>query len=336
MRFFAIAISLFLFASSAVAVEVVLRDTIGPDGSNTSDTNSMYAHTNLDSAAFSSPGVRVTNTSSKVGDLKEVRTVVLVEESTGNPSNDLQRAKQIAIQFHAWQDGLEGTGDTFDEAPWSGQASLLIDYASNASLEVLSTGNSNGYDTFLLTIDVTSLDIELHPGQEIVFSTVQTEFVLQPDVILMSFSRSFYQVDDNFVEDIYQSITTRLEHRPGYVLSQLEVNGFNYGAYASIEFLEADFDSDGDVDGDDFLEWQSNFGSSGNAPWESGDGDGDGDTDGDDFLVWQSQFGMTLDDLGAAGNAAGAVPEPSACVLLLTLAASFRIWVARTVGRERR
>ena len=51
-----------------------------------------------------------------------------------------------------------------------------------------------------------------------------------------------------------------------------------------------DFDFDGDVDGDDFLLWQSNFGGDGPV----GDADQDGDVDGDDFLLWQSNFGSSL------------------------------------------
>ena len=70
----------------------------------------------------------------------------------------------------------------------------------------------------------------------------------------------------------------------------------------------ADFDDDGDVDGDDFLAWQASFGVDG-----GGDADGDGDTDGDDFLTWQAEFG------GGAG--AFTVPEPSASLLTLAVLA---------------
>ncbi len=68
-----------------------------------------------------------------------------------------------------------------------------------------------------------------------------------------------------------------------------------------------DFDTDGDVDGDDFLIWQAGFNVD-----DRGDADWDGDTDGDDFLIWQSQFG--------SGSGAGAVvPEPSSMALLFAL-----------------
>ena len=41
-----------------------------------------------------------------------------------------------------------------------------------------------------------------------------------------------------------------------------------------------------------------------------GDADGDGDVDGDDFLTWQSQFGNVA---GSGSNTA--VPEPAAAML---------------------
>ena len=75
---------------------------------------------------------------------------------------------------------------------------------------------------------------------------------------------------------------------------------------------EADFDKDGDVDGDDFLIWQTGFGTATGATSNTGDADGDGDVDGDDFLVWQTQFNQ----FPGTGGGSSAVPEPSAAVLL--------------------
>ena len=48
-----------------------------------------------------------------------------------------------------------------------------------------------------------------------------------------------------------------------------------------------------------------------------GDADMDGDVDGDDFLIWQSNFGTS-----AAGDATVAIPEPSALLLLGSLGLS--------------
>jgi autotransporter-associated beta strand protein len=77
--------------------------------------------------------------------------------------------------------------------------------------------------------------------------------------------------------------------------------------------VPGDFDADGDVDGADFVAWQTNFPISSGATLGQGDADGDGDVDGADFVVWQTNFPHT------AGPAA--VPEPAAFALALTAGA---------------
>lgn len=52
-----------------------------------------------------------------------------------------------------------------------------------------------------------------------------------------------------------------------------------------------DFDGDHDVDGADFVVWQTNFSKANGATRSQGDADGDGDVDGADFVVWQTHFG---------------------------------------------
>jgi hypothetical protein len=65
-----------------------------------------------------------------------------------------------------------------------------------------------------------------------------------------------------------------------------------------------DFDSDGDVDGADFVAWQTNFPKETGATLAQGDADADGDVDGADFVVWQTNFPFT------PGPGASPVPEP--------------------------
>jgi len=69
--------------------------------------------------------------------------------------------------------------------------------------------------------------------------------------------------------------------------------------YAVQSQFDADFDNDGDVDGNDLAKWRTDFGAN-----PGSDADGDGDSDGADFLIWQAQFGAT--GLGSIT----AVPEP--------------------------
>jgi hypothetical protein len=75
----------------------------------------------------------------------------------------------------------------------------------------------------------------------------------------------------------------------------------------------ADFDDDGDVDGDDFLAWQRHVGGPGDL--SDGDADGNGQVTSDDLAVWKEQFG------GAAAAAHGAaVPEPASVGVCLLAA----------------
>jgi hypothetical protein len=75
--------------------------------------------------------------------------------------------------------------------------------------------------------------------------------------------------------------------------------------------VPGDFDSDGDVDGADFVAWQTHFPTPFGATLADGDADGDGDVDGADFVVWQTNFPFTPAPGGSP------VPEPGACILLL-------------------
>jgi hypothetical protein len=80
--------------------------------------------------------------------------------------------------------------------------------------------------------------------------------------------------------------------------------------------VDADFNNSGSVDGHDFLIWQRNVGLSSGATNAQGDTDANGAVNGADLANWRSRFGLP-----AAGASVGAVPEPSAGMLLLTAAA---------------
>ncbi len=79
----------------------------------------------------------------------------------------------------------------------------------------------------------------------------------------------------------------------------------------AITFLEADFNTDGNVDDQDLAIWQAAFGVNATA-----DANGDGTSDGADFLVWQQQVGSTPPFVSSQS-----VPEPSSCILLILAAA---------------
>ena len=72
---------------------------------------------------------------------------------------------------------------------------------------------------------------------------------------------------------------------------------------------DADFDADNDVDGADFLAWQSKFGTSG----PLGDANGDGNVNGSDLSAWNGQYGSG----GASVGSTTAIPEPNGAILML-------------------
>ncbi len=76
--------------------------------------------------------------------------------------------------------------------------------------------------------------------------------------------------------------------------------------------LNADFDSDKDVDGSDFLIWQRGFGILSGAARNDGDANGDGLVNEADLDLWRNQFSTS-----ASQSATTTVPEPPTLLLLL-------------------
>ena len=84
------------------------------------------------------------------------------------------------------------------------------------------------------------------------------------------------------------------------------------GTLAEPEYFEADFNEDGDVDGDDLVAWRAGFSMSGDAGHMHGDADGDADVDGADFLTWQRQVGNS-----STVAATAKIPEPASKLMLV-------------------
>ncbi len=96
---------------------------------------------------------------------------------------------------------------------------------------------------------------------------------------------------------------------------------------ANVSFFDADFDEDGDVDGNDLTRWQANYDTG--STHMQGDADDDGDVDGRDFLIWQRQFGLGL-PLTAASRS---IPEPGTLSFCSALLCVFGL---RPLGRGKR
>ena len=111
--------------------------------------------------------------------------------------------------------------------------------------------------------------------------------------------------------DFVELSATQIDSGSPIRIEDTEFQAFPGGLFATLSSsdLVGDFDSDGDVDSDDLVQWQSDYGVNGDS-----DADGDGDTDGADFLAWQRNFGATT------STSALAVPEPSSLITLLLAA----------------
>jgi T5SS/PEP-CTERM-associated repeat protein len=82
-------------------------------------------------------------------------------------------------------------------------------------------------------------------------------------------------------------------------------DGYGYIETWGVSPPAGDFDSDYDVDGADFVAWQTHFPMESGATLADGDADSDGDVDGADFVLWQTNFSPP------ASAAAASVPEPT-------------------------
>jgi fibronectin-binding autotransporter adhesin len=88
----------------------------------------------------------------------------------------------------------------------------------------------------------------------------------------------------------------------------------------------ADFDIDGDVDGNDFLIWQRGLGIGAGATRQQGDANGDGAVNAADLALWQTQLGTP------AVGASGAVPEPASGWLILAAVGGVALTSRRRSG----
>jgi hypothetical protein len=102
----------------------------------------------------------------------------------------------------------------------------------------------------------------------------------------------------------------------GNQLGPRGVMDFQDVAFEIGPFVEqtADFDADGDADGQDFLSWQRTLGSTFD---HAADGNFDGRVDGADLAIWRQAFGRPA--------AAQAIPEPGSLILALLAIALRRL-----------
>lgn len=324
-RCLAASLCLLLLASPAFAVRtVVLRDTIGLDSSTSDGQPGATALTDRGGAG-AIPGVIFTAFDS--GTLQEARFVIFALDSLSLPVNDASRIlNEAGISFHIWKDGLLGTGDTFEAnpfgAPLEGAHSVVTVHnpADGTNLITVTPFGLTGppadpsrFTTYLVEVDLSSLHIQIQAGQEYVYNIVKDTSVFNPGTLEVRQSATSLSLP---FEDVWYT-SNDPQISPGYLQSQRSSSYSNFASSISLLTLEGDYNSDGVVDGRDFLVWQQCVGLEGGDPYRPGDGNGDGFVTAADLTVWQQQYGMTLADLDGPISPSSAVPEPSTAVLAL-------------------
>ena len=220
-------------------------------------------------------------------------------------------------------DGDHSLAITKPTAPWTWDARVVM---TGDPLQALQDALADNIDDYVLEIDVTYVAADLPSDLFSIDMHVSFESNLD------SWSQDWPHA--LITEPTDQTITVKIplnsfELTPGLTSANFHL-GFGGGwsgeatvyvdriALTDTTFVapeNADFDGDGDVDGQDFLVWQRGFGATGGLA--QGDADGSGEVDGADLAIWKSQFG-TPGGM-ATFNALSTIPEPGSCCLIVTV-----------------
>ena len=316
------------------AATIVQRDTIGPDSSWTDGMPGAAMVIN----SVSIPELVTAGGSKFVADnngiLQEAKFVVFASDSVG-PVNSTSFFDDFHLTFNLWNDGIQNGIDSFANNPvgtatnghvrevvWD--PSVGVTTASIAEFgHTGPPGNEFLHTTFLITVDLLGYDIPIENGREYVFNVVldiNAAPTLEVGIRLLGSTAVIENDEDVWFNSDIPTIT------PGFVNSQQNAGFELFGTYLSINTDSADFDTDTDVDGADFLAWQRGFGTTGGATKSQGDANDDGDVNALDLAVWEKQYGDVATPLAMSVT----VPEPTSAALLLM---SFTILITRRRSR---
>ena len=208
--------------------------------------------------------------------------------------------------------------------------SLSLDFGTvtlGASVPQFEFDIANLLDTSGFTARL-ELDSIVPNGDEARFNTNLTTFT-GSNALAAGAANSFFAALDTSNEGVFSASYTLNfsdEDLSGAIgLGSLTLNLTGTVEVASID--TADFDGDGNIDGQDFLIWQRGYRLTSTATLGDGDANGDGNVDEADLLVWQEQYGQPLGSVGAV-----TVPEPATGVLSIIMAGLVFASIQRIVG----
>ena len=240
---------LLLVSEPAHALESVLRDSIGPDSNLTDGLGgASAAH---DGGVWNTPGMVVDVP--ETGDLAEVKIVLFAGTALGQPENTLANILGYNMDFHIWSDGIQSGPDSFfDNAIGQvipGHTKVEVNRSTGSFISVQAFGMTGPpadptlFTTFLVTIDLSSFNLQLQGGQQYVLG-VTSPF----GNFITGAGASFRQIHSRNTgfEDLFLSNDTPLAQRPGFLNSQ---HGFGVDQLAGA--VSIDVPILGDMDGDD-------------------------------------------------------------------------------------
>ncbi len=211
-------------------------------------------------------------------------------EGTATWEFDIAGASNLTISIDmAAMGDFEGNSDSFewtyavDDGPAVSLFTSSVDEAGSATY-TLADG-----DEFLLNDPLLMSDVD---GNETQISNM-----------FQTLSASIDEIGDSLTIQLVASTDGGSE---AFAFDNIVIEG------VTLVPSDADFDQDGDVDGEDFLAWQRGLGTG--TTLADGDANGDGQVDAEDLTIWHTKFaGNVL----AAQQSFALVPEPNSILLFV-------------------
>lgn len=261
--------------------------------------------------------------------------VSLVDSSTsGSPTDSLGIVNE-ATKTDGWF-GITDLVNT-DNPSGMGTATWEFDIAGASSLEVsidmAAMGDFEASDVFDWTYSIDgSQPLPLFTSSvdedgSATYTLADGDDVMLADPLIMSDLSSgqtqlsnVFQTLTSSVPGMGEALTIELTAATdggseAFAFDNIVINGITI-----LTAENADFDQDGDIDGQDFLAWQRGLGNG--STLGEGDANGDGEVDELDLAVWQSQYAAPP---ASTLQAATIVPEP-ACMTLAGLLCASLAW----------
>jgi hypothetical protein len=245
------------------------------------------------------------------------------------PVDDIFGAGELNI-YNSYLMTVGGQNPGSTSAPTTAVSSHGWDYQDRKSDSAV----GDIYYNFVIPAGSTAQELSIMLAWNVeVTDNAASSSVFVPVQSLQNLDLAFYNSSTSFLGELLdESVSTidNVEHiyrtnleAGTYTLKVSGAAGWDYGLAWRTDTLfnlvNADFDEDGLVTGNDFLVWQINVGTLVGALHTDGDADGDGDVDSDDLTLFRTALAAPQSSPPpiAGGGAPGfiaAVPEPAALV----------------------